>query len=105
MHEANFPALHLSPGSQGKTANIVGIYDVWFFRIENLADPPSRNGVPHFSQVPREAVKPARLLLPPKGPVEIVQRKSIHARAIVIFDDLAYPRVQANDHHDMALTN
>jgi hypothetical protein len=72
MNEANVPALHLSPGGQGKTANIVGVYDVWRFSIQNLAEPPSGDGVPHFSHVPRKAIKPARFLLLPKGPIEIV---------------------------------
>jgi hypothetical protein len=83
----------------------VGVYDVRYFGIQNLANPASRHWVPHFPDVPGEAVKSVRLVLPPKGPVEIVHWETVDAHPIPILDDFARPWVQADNHHHMAAAN
>ena len=102
---AHFPALHLLPSSQRKSANIVGVYNVRHFGIQNLANPASRYWVPHFPNVPSEAVESVGLLRAPKRPVKIVDWEPIHPNSIPILYDFGRPRVQTDDDHDMAATN
>jgi hypothetical protein len=102
MHQAHFPTLNFPPSGQGKPADIVAVYDVRLFSIQNLADPPSRHVIPYFSNVPREANKRAGLLLAAEGPVKVIDWEAVNAHPIPILDDFARSWVQSDNHHDMA---
>src|ERR1700734_296319 len=98
MHQTHSPALNLLPSSHGKSTDVVGVYDIRHFGIQNFADPASRHRVPHFPNMPGEATENTGLLTSAKGPVEIIQRKTVEADPAPILDNFTRPWVHPDNH-------
>jgi len=105
MHQSQVSPFNLAPDSQRKTTDIMRVDHVRLFGIQNLANWPSCEGVPQFSDVPRKPVECVRLLLPAKRPIEVVDGQSIDAHAVPVLHHDPRLGVQGDHHHLVMVTH